>query len=184
MIDWDKVYKLSASEFSEDPNKYAEPELLYSLGSLRKRAGVKMFPSPVSGALARFTGSKTSQHFVNRKELPTKRSTGSDIFMEGIPFVNYQTILRSYKFNGIGIYLDTIGGDSLPWIMFHVDIRPYGSNPYNRIEPLIWIAEKIFDTAKNKWVTKYRYPQFDSKYWRLLNVGRFYTTKKFGSGSS
>lgn len=169
MIDWKTVYKLSAREFSEDPNEHAEPKLIYSLGFLRKLTNEKMFPSPAPGALARMEGRNSSQHFaVGRK------STASDVFCEGIPIANVFSILSSKWFNGVGIYIDTIGPDGLPWIMFHLDLRPIG---FDTETPLIWITEKEYDFKKGKTVTKYRYPQSDPKYWKLLNNPKFFREK-------
>ena len=169
MINWDQVHKLEASEFSEDPNKYAEPVLIYSLGKLRKLLGMKMRPSPVKGALARFDGKPTTQHYA-----VGRLSTASDMFIEGIPFYIYSKILHSGLFTGIGIYLDTKGPDGLPWVMFHLDIRI-------RNFPFIWIAKKDYDPRKREFRTYYKYPQYDSKFWRLLNDDRFYRNKQFGT---
>jgi len=176
MINWDYVYKLKAAEFSEDPNKYAEPELIYSLGKFRKLNKSCMYPSPVRGALARFSGSKTSQHFVGSAIV--RKSTASDIFIENSAFKNYTNILSSGLFNGIGIYLDTVGPDGLPWILFHLDIRP---NTSKTPTPLIWIVIKEYSEVRKKVVNRYLYPQTNFKYWSLLNDSRFHFNKKFGS---
>ena len=128
MIDWDNVYKLDRDEFSEDPDKYAEPKLIYSLGKLRRLLGVSVYPSPVHGALARVSGSKTTQHYA-----VDRLSTACDVFIKGIPFEIFTKIMHSKLFTGIGIYLDTNGVDGLPWIMFHLDIR-------ERNFPFIWIV--------------------------------------------
>jgi len=165
-INWNYVYKLSADEFSEDPDKLAEPRLIYSLGDLRRLLGAKMRPSPVPGGLARNYGSKKSQHYV-----VDRFSTASDQFIEGVPFDIYSKILYSNLFTGIGIYLDTTGPDGKPWIMFHLDIR-------KRNFPFIWIVQKIDG------VNKYRYPQAQPEYWSLFNDGRIYRSKQFGFGSS
>jgi len=137
-----------------------------------------MYPSPISGTLARSTGSQTSQHHVGPKEKPFRKSTASDIFCEGVPFSNYSSILASRLFKGIGIYLDTKGPDGKPWVMFHVDIRPSG---FNSNSPLIWIVEKVYDPLKDETVDKYRFPQADPKYWKLFNDERLYRDKKFGN---
>ncbi|MCP4366794.1 MAG: hypothetical protein GY797_01580 [Deltaproteobacteria bacterium] len=177
MIQWDRVYKLEADEFSEDPNKYAEPDLIYALSDLRLFTQRKMRPSPVKGALARFGGSTTSQHYVGEsKEEHSRLSTGSDVFCEGPIFSIYSYLLYGKLFRGIGVYLDTTGPDGLPWVMLHLDIRPFG---FNNNLPLIWIAEKVYDPKKEKKVTKYRYPQSDSKYWKLFNDERLYRDKLF-----
>jgi len=178
MINWDDVYNLSPHEFSEDPDKYADPQLIYNLGVIRKFTQRKIRPSPVEGALARFNGSEKSQHYVGPKDSPIRKSTASDIFCEGIPIATYTSILASGLFNGIGIYLDTIGPDGTPWVMFHVDIRKEG---FNRNSPLIWIAKKVQNVRTHKRVTKYRYPQADNKYWSLLNDRKMFRDKKFGN---
>ena len=177
MIKWETVYKLSANEFSEDPDKYAEPQLIHSLSILRRSTRKKMRPSPVKGALARFKESKTSQHYVGPKDNPIRKSTASDTFSEGVPVSTYSHILYSHLFMGIGIYLETNGPDGLPWIMFHVDIRPKGIDYKS---PLIWIVEKVYNAKKDKEIDAYRYPQTDSKYWKLLNNKKFFLNKKFG----
>lgn len=174
MIDWNRVYKLSPGEFSEDPNKYAEENLIYYLGRLRKKIKRKMRPSPVSGALARFDEkSSTSMHFCSLSH--SRKSKASDMFIEGVPFVIFSTILDLRLFNGIGIYLDTKGPDGLPWIMFHLDLRKRNKNL-----PTIWIVEKVYDFENHKLIDTYRYPQADTKYWSLLNDQQFYKDKKYG----
>ena len=178
MINWESVHKLSPGEFSEDPDKYAEPELIYGLSHLRKLTRKAMYPSPVSGALARFSGSSTSQHFVGPKNKPVRKSKASDIFCADVPMVTYSSILMAGMFTGIGIYLETNGPDGLPWIMFHVDIRTHISTL-----PLIWIVERVYDPIKKKRIDKYRYPQTSPDYWKLLNDKRFYSHKKFGIGT-
>jgi len=168
MINWNNVYKLSPGEFSEDPDKYAEPELIYSLGKLRKLVGVRVFPSPVSGALARTYGSKNSQHYA-----VDRLSTASDVFIEGVPMDILTLILFSGLFRGIGVYLDTTGPDGLPWVMFHIDLRLRKNT-----HPLIWIYQKV--KTNSGIVTMYRYPQSDSQFWSLLNDPRFFKNKMYG----
>ena len=164
-VNWKEIKYFKAQHFSENPND-ADPLIFYNLDFCRKRMNQRIFPSPVKGALARFSGSTKSQHYaVNRQ------STACDVFCEGIPIINFLSILHSKLFNGIGIYLDTKGIDGLPWIMFHLDIRKRAKNKL----PLIWIAEKL--NIKDKLVTKYRYPQSESKYWSLLRDTRLYTAK-------
>lgn len=170
MIDWNSVFRLNSWEFSENPDKYADPMLIYNLSDLRRLSNERIYPSPVSGALARFNGSETSQHYVGSKDDPVRKSTGIDIFMEGTPFSNYSFILHSRLFTGIGIYLDTTGPDGLNWIMFHLDMRPFKSNL-----PLIWIA-----TKEESGSTKYHYPLNNIQNWTKLNNERFFTPKEFG----
>ncbi len=169
MINWNNVYKLSPEEFSEDPNKYADPKLIYSLGKLRELLDMRMFPSPVSGALARQKGSKTSQHYaVNRL------STASDVFIEGIPFAILTKVLFSNLFTGVGIYLDTRGPDGKPWVMFHLDIR-------KRYFPFIWIVQKMYDPETGIISDSYLYPQKHPEYWRLMNNECLYKNRLYGA---
>lgn len=177
-INWNNVYKLSPGEFPEDPDKYAEPVLIYSLGDLRQFLQKRMFPSPVSGALARFGGSETSQHYVGPKNDIQRKATGCDVFCEGVPFETYTILLASKLFNGIGIYLDTNGPDGMPWVMFHLDMRFKG---FTEILPLIWIVKKEWDTTKHELVDKYRYYQSIPNYWSLLNNEKFFRDKQFNS---
>ncbi len=169
IINWNYVYRFSAGEFSEDPNKLAEPELIYSLGNLRKILGTKMRPSPVSGALARKYGSKTSQHYA-----VGRLSTGSDQFIEGVPFEIFSKIMYSQLFTGVGIYFDTKGPDGKPWVMFHLDIR-------ERETPFIWFVHKLYDTKTKTISDCYRYPQYNPEYWRLFNDDKLYKNKLFGA---
>ena len=152
-INWDLINYFSESEFPENPI-YAEPELIYQLDFVRNRLNQRMFPSPIKGGLARFSGSSTTQHYaIGRK------STAIDVFCEGYPIINIISIIQIHVFNGIGIYLDTTGPDGLPWIMFHLDLR---KTPFSVNQPLIWIATKT--QGKNN----YFYPQYNPEYWKLL----------------
>lgn len=152
-IDWDKIKYFKSLEFSENPI-YAEPELIYSLDFVRMSLSERIYPSPVKGALARFSGDSKTQHYaIGRK------STAMDVFCEGYPIVNFLSILQLKIFNGVGIYLDTYGPDGLPWVMFHFDMR---KNPFSLTQPLIWVATRTHN--KNN----YFYPQINPQYWKLL----------------
>lgn len=171
-INWREVYKIGPNEFPENPDKFAEPELIYSMSDVRRIVMKRMFPSPVKGALARF-GKTGSQH---RVKLPNK-SKACDFFGEGTPIEFYNAILYSGAFNGIGVYLDTKGPDGLPWVMFHIDIRKKGF----KNQPLIWIVIKVPHKFKpGVMIDKYRYPQAEPKFWRLLNDIRFFQNKQRG----
>jgi len=169
-INWKDITRFAPSEFPEDPDKYAEPELIYRANFYRIKSNRIIKPSPVSGALARFDGGD-SEHVVK----DNKKSSALDIFQEGIPIENFTLLFSLRLFNGVGIYLDTAGPDGRPWIMFHIDLRHVG---YDYGIPLIWIA------VKRHGETKYRYPQYESKYWKLLQDEKLYCYKKFGIGSS
>ena len=152
-IDWELITYFSPGEFSENPI-YAEPELIYQLDFVRNRIGKRMFPSPVKGALARFSGNAKSHHYAIGK-----KSTAIDVFCEGYPIVNFLSIIQMHVFNGIGIYVDTSGPDGESWVMFHLDIR---KTPFSITQPLFWIATK----TNNK--NNYFFPQYNPEYWKLL----------------
>jgi len=173
MINWSNVSNFKKTEFSADPDKYVEPVLIYCLDYLRTMLNKKIIPSPVNGSLARFGGSKTSQHYVGKlNEEIIRLSTACDVFIEGTTFSNFCTIMSSRLFNGIGIYLDSTGPDGKPWCMIHLDIRRVG---FSALVPLIWIAEK---DSQNKW--SYKYPQYNIGQWDLFQDRKFFLTKKFG----
>jgi hypothetical protein len=103
-------------EFPEDL-KFASHQLLKNLDNLRDFVGHPIYPSPVSGALARFDGSKTSRHYaVGRK------SDAIDIFIDADPFESYIKILQSRLFNRVGVYFDTHYKNK-KWVMFHIDLK-------------------------------------------------------------
>lgn len=174
-IDWDNIQYFKQGHFPENPI-YAEPELIYHLDFTRMRLAQRIYPSPVKGALARFSGNSKTQHYaVGRK------STAVDVFCEGYPLVNFLSVLQLHVFNGIGIYLDTNGPDGLPWVMFHFDMR---KKPFSLTQPLIWIVKKEYSAAKDKMVNVYCYPQRKLEYWKLLRQEQLYDLKKFGVRST
>lgn len=163
MIDWDKVKYFSPEEFSENPDKYANSNLIYKLDDFRKLLGNPIYPSPVSGALARYKiGSTKSMHYVN----DAQKSRAIDIFPEGIPIEIFTMLIHCNLFNGIGIYLHGVGVDGSPWVRFHVDIREKGFKE----SPLIWIVDKDLITKKEI----YYYPQLKNTFWGLLKDDRLY----------
>ena len=158
MIDWENITYFTPSEFPEDPDKHASFGVILGLNAFRARYGKPVYPSKALGALARFDGSKTSQHYsINRK------STAVDFFCEGTAIEAFIMLLNSRVFTGIGIYLDTNGNDGMPWVMFHGDTRRA-----HAAIPKIWIVERI--EGKDY----YRYPQRISQYWKLLSDQRMY----------
>ena len=173
MIDWHQIKYFTPSEFSEDPDKYLLPKFIYALDTYRGKLGNnQILPSPVSGALARISGSHNSRHYIGSSFTnPERKSTAVDIFCEGIPFENYQILLASRLFKGIGVYLDTIGPDGKPWVMFHIDQRAKG---YSDQFPMIWVVEKIDH------INKYRYPQKQFRFWKLFDNHRLFINKKYG----
>jgi hypothetical protein len=166
-INWKEIKNFHPSEFSEDPDQFADPMLIKILQGIRKAWGKPIYPSPAKGALARFDEkSSKSQHYaVNRK------STAGDIFPEGIPIDFLHLLFCIPALNGIGIYRDTIGPDGTAWPMFHIDIRPTG---LNKFQPIFWIMIKnVFGD------TIYNYPFKDPQMLTLLMDKRFYIEKKW-----
>ena len=121
-----QVKNFSKSEFSEDPVKYAHSNLIISLDKLRDFINKPIYPSPVSGALARFSGSNKSEHYS-----VYRLSTAVDVFIDEDPFISLIKILQSSYFSGIGFYLDTYYKGK-PWVLFHLDLRK---------KPLIWCRQ-------------------------------------------
>jgi hypothetical protein len=140
------IQRFIPSEFSEDPEKYADPELIYALDSFAIALGSPVHPSPAPGALARFDGSVTSRHYaINR------RSDGSDVFCSCPIFKAWSTALQAGEFNGIGVYFDThYRGDS--WPMLHLDMRPPGKR-------IVWFRDEE---------GRYHYPKTDPDFWQNL----------------
>jgi len=77
-IDWGLIEFFIPIEFPEDPDEHAEPQLIMNLDEYRRQLGCRVHPSPVKGALARFDGSTTTQHYA-----VGRRSTATDVFPEG-----------------------------------------------------------------------------------------------------
>lgn len=169
------IYNFSLSEFPEDPIRFADIVTIRSLDVFRAMLNQKIYPSPMKGALARFTGRETSQHRVIAKESKIiKRSTAIDVFCEGDAFENMQIAMKSRLFNGIGIYLDTFYAGQ-PWVMMHLDNR---ANGYRPKEALLWfcIKEKIDGKIKNKYF--YMQSDISNKAEALLDREELYKTYK------
>ncbi len=151
-INWSRV-PISPDEFSEDPIKYADPQFIIALQDFRILYGKPYYPSPVSGALARFDGSKTSKHYVGDKDKIERRSNANDGFWEGLPIDVYHTAITCGLFGGIGVYFDGFYSRK-SWPRFHFDTRKNGFKSM----PLIWFVKN----------NKYYYPQYDIDAWLLL----------------
>jgi len=116
-INWGLIEFFTPGEFSEDPNLYAEPQLIMNLDEYRRQLGRRVHPSPVKGALARLDGSTTTEHYaVGRK------STAVDIFPEGSILEAWTLALVSGLWGGIGVYFDTKYAYK-PHCMLHLDLR-------------------------------------------------------------
>lgn len=167
ITDWQKqMPDFRPSEFSKDPVKYADKDLLLNVQSFRSIIQQGINPSPDIDSLARFGGSATSQHYVGPPEKIVRRSTALDMFVNGFPIETFAQLLHCKLFNGIGVYLDT-HYRGIPWVMFHVDIR---KNPLSNGLPLIWFGVKEYDPDKKRKVTKYYYPHKDPSNWRFISI--------------
>ena len=137
MIDWSSIlyFNPAVDQFSEDPDKYADPNLIKSLDLFRKILGYPIFPSPAPGAIARLDDSVSlSQHYVGNGRL----STAIDIFTSAPIQVAWIHAISCGLWGGIGLYSDTVfRGKS--WPMLHLDIRPISS--HKRI-PAMWFRDK------------------------------------------
>ena len=156
---WQSLKYISPNEFIDDIT-LANPQLFINLNQTRITLNKSIHPSPVEGSLARLYGRKTSAHYA-----VGKLSTGVDVFIEGIPLRNFNTLIRQNLFTGIGIYLDTNGPDGKPWVMFHLDMRPI---------PLIWFAEK--NIKKSGWVYTYESDRVD--FWKKFRDLRMYINRR------
>jgi len=126
-MNWLKIQNITrfkASEFPEDPERFADIFFLRELNAFAVDLGSRVFPSPVPGAFARFDGSVTSRHYaVGRK------TDACDVFCNCS--ISKAWTMAVKHFPGVGVYFDTHyrGG---PWPMLHVDTRP---------EALLWYRE-------------------------------------------
>ena len=167
-MNWNQIKYFNKKEFHGCAD-LLEDQVIHNLDKLRVLLKERIYPSPVKGAISRFGGSKTSQHYVGIPGEPAiRKSTAIDVFIEGIPFLNFSDIINTKLFSGIGIYMDTNGPDGLPWIMFHVDLR----ESYRVGNPLVWICTK--DISGDN---KYYYPDSDSSHWKLLMKRAFFTER-------
>ncbi len=140
-IEWDKVDYFAPDEFSENPNICADPYLIYALDKYRQILGKAVHPSPVKGALARFTGSPASRHFAAPSSSKPRLSIAIDVFCETDIFHAWTTALHSGLWKGVGVYFDT-QYKSQSWCMLHLDRRP--------IQTLWYRDNKTYYTQKDK----------------------------------
>ena len=125
MINWSIVsyFSPTGDKWSEDPNKFASPRLIYSLDRFRTILNAPIYPSPAPGALARETGRPSSRHYVGSFKSPVRRSDAIDVFCSAPPLLVFSLALRYSVWGGIGVYFDT-KYDSKEHVMFHFDLRP------------------------------------------------------------
>ena len=87
--------------------------------------------SMAHGALIRFDGSKTSEHYVIKTTTGQieKLSRAIDGFPDCDIFKAWTITLSSGMFTGVGVYFDTRNNHGVPQPMLHLDLRS---------TPLIW----------------------------------------------
>jgi len=141
MIPWEDIDHLSPTGdvWSEDPDRYANPQIILAVDYFRHILGAPVFPSPVPGALARFDGSETSRHWVGDAEEPSRQSDALDIFC-GIDIrTAYLTALTMRDFGAIGVYFDTHYRHQ-PHCLLHLDLRHLEASNPNQ-PTVIWYRE-------------------------------------------
>lgn len=105
----------SPDEFPPGELELADPILLVMLTRLRAEIGRPIYPSPVTGALARRYGSTKSRHYaVDRK------STAIDVFTK-CPSALFFT-RAVHLFGGVGFYSNGKFGGAA-WPRWHLDLR-------------------------------------------------------------
>lgn len=147
-IEWESLPYLSPQEFSENPDKRAQPDIIYSLHDYRSILGRAFYPSPTPGALARLREEdKGSRHYAGKGRL----SDAVDGFPAGNAANAFLVAITSQLFGGIGLYLDT-HYDGREWPMLHLDLRPLGTD-HAQETALIWIRQD----------GEYHYPQYSDQ---------------------
>ena len=117
MINWKEIKHFKKHEFSEDPDIYAEPELILNLERYRILLNNKVHPSPREGTLARFEDEdKYSQHYAMGR-----KSTATDVFPDGDPLIAWMLAISCGLWGGVGVYFDTTYLYK-PKIMLHLDL--------------------------------------------------------------
>lgn len=128
MMSWSKyagINRFQPDEFLEDPERYADIFFLRQLDAFAIALDKAVYPSPVSGALARFKGSKTSRHYAIGR-----LSDACDIFCNCQ--ISKAWTMALQFFTGVGVYFDT-HYKGVSWPMLHVDSRP---------KTLIWYRDE------------------------------------------
>jgi hypothetical protein len=100
------------------------------MDELRDWCGEPIYPSPVSGALARFDKTDEDSHHYAGED---HKSRALDWFPGGSVQKAWLMAVTSGLFGGIGIYFDT-KYQGKPWPMIHTDIR-------ERTPTLLWYRE-------------------------------------------
>jgi len=126
--------------------KYMSPKILSCIQWYREILGCPFNISLANGALTRFDGRKTSEHYVivNQKSGEIEKpSRAIDGFPDCNVFEAWGKALSCNIFSGVGVYFDTKNNQGEPQHMLHLDLRE---------KPLIWYRDggKYFYPHKDK----------------------------------
>lgn len=139
-INWNNVTNFSASEFPEDPDLYADPQVIYALDQEREWLGKRVWPSPAEGGLARFgEDDRGGQHFAAPEEGIYSKAV--DRFPEGHIKQAWLLSISSGLWGAVGIYTDTNGPDGSRWPMLHSDLRAPGVG-HSQDHMLLWHKDR------------------------------------------
>lgn len=133
---------------------YMDRLILSGVQNYRNILGCPFNISLADGALIRFDGRKTSEHYViinPETARPEKLSRAIDGFPDCNIFEAWTKALSSNLFGGIGVYFDTKNNNGEPQPMLHLDLRSL---------PLIWYRDK----------GEYFYPHKDEHFFTKLNI--------------
>ena len=107
-------------EFPEGELAHTSFHLLARLQMFREKLGVAVHPSKVKGALARYDGPRTSDHFVKVGEIA---STGIDVFCDCSIFKAWTVAISCGLWDSVGVYFDTRDNNGVDHPMLHLGLR-------------------------------------------------------------
>lgn len=119
-LDWSTIDYFRPSEFITPDGQsmldFIHPDIIKAADEFRRRLGVPVMISPAAGAMARFSGSKTSQHYA-----VGRRSTALDVMPAAGTSLRaaYRAAESVRLIGGIGVYPDWRPRPGL-----HLDTRP------------------------------------------------------------
>lgn len=157
MIDWEKVkyYNPERDQFSENPDEYAEPELIYTLDKFRSMVKIPLRPSRIDGSLARFEGHEQSRHYAI-----DRLSDAIKVCPDGSLRKTWLVAICSGLWGGVGLY-PYLKNQGISEPTLHLDLRPVAEGNSHRYT-IIWF--KDIDG-------EHYFPQFEKRAeGRLFNI--------------
>ena len=147
------IYLATHEEIPSYVARYMDRLILSRIQAYRNMLKSPFSISMANGALIRFGGRKTSEHYVgvSSKGPLIKLSRAIDGFPDCNIFKAWTTALSSGMFSGVGVYFDTKNNHGKPQPMLHLDLRP---------APLIWYRDK----------GEYFYPYRGRDFFKNLNT--------------